>query len=142
MENAWQYAKLYPQHADASGNPTQRYWDWAKRGWASDWADRYPVGRGMKPLCSLWNGEKLDYIEARKKIYIPLYTTAVRETPAWIWLQEQYEEKQKEGKDLVLWDFDGYDIRQTRQALEDTIEDPSRPMGHAFVLAMMLEGLL
>jgi len=33
MENAWQYSKVYSEHADEVGNPTQKYWDWAKAGW-------------------------------------------------------------------------------------------------------------
>lgn len=30
MENAWQFAKLYAQHADEQGRPTARYWKWAR----------------------------------------------------------------------------------------------------------------
>jgi hypothetical protein len=35
------------------------------------------MGRGAKPEYSLWDGERLDYIEARKRIYAPLYARAV-----------------------------------------------------------------
>jgi len=31
------------------------------------------MGRGVKPLYSLWDGKKLGYIEARIAIYDPLY---------------------------------------------------------------------
>src|SRR5712691_6410084 len=66
FENAWQYAKLYPEHADESGQPTNAYWQWAKTGWSSKIPHRYPLGKGRKPLCSLWTRERLTYIEARK----------------------------------------------------------------------------
>jgi len=31
FENAWQFAKLYPEHADSEGEPTAAYWTWAER---------------------------------------------------------------------------------------------------------------
>ncbi len=68
VENAWQYAKVYAQHVDADQNPTESYFLWAQGGWNKKIADRYPMGKGAKPLYSYWNGEKLPYIDARKKI--------------------------------------------------------------------------
>lgn len=44
------------------------------------------------------------------------------------------------GEPLVLWDFDGYDHQALGISLAEVIEDPRRKMGHAFVLAMLLEG--
>jgi hypothetical protein len=76
MENAWQFAKVYAQHADALGEPTQAYWEWANRGWAGP-AVRYPMGKGAKPLYLLWEGKRLAYIEARKQVYWTLYRDAV-----------------------------------------------------------------
>lgn len=72
MENAWQYAKVYKRHTSSLGNPTSDYWVWARQGWSSRIANRYPMGKGSKPEYSLWNGEKLGYIDARRKIYAPL----------------------------------------------------------------------
>jgi len=83
FENTWQYSKVYKQHTDELGNPTEEYWNWAKAGWNDDWAHRYPMGLGAIPLYSLWQGEKLGYIAARKKIYIPLYKEAVSKTEAY-----------------------------------------------------------
>eukprot|EP00696_Hemimastix_kukwesjijk_P011838 gnl/Hemi2/24845_TR8355_c0_g1_i1.p1 gnl/Hemi2/24845_TR8355_c0_g1~~gnl/Hemi2/24845_TR8355_c0_g1_i1.p1 ORF type:complete len:193 (+),score=32.92 gnl/Hemi2/24845_TR8355_c0_g1_i1:80-658(+) len=74
LENAWQYCKVYPQHVDADSlEILPAYWTWAKHGWAQKTAVRFPMGRGAKPLFSLWDGSRLGYIEARKKIYAPLY---------------------------------------------------------------------
>lgn len=138
MENAWQYSKVYAAHADSSGEPTEAYWQWAKMGWDKAWADRYPMGRGAIPLYSLWGGQKLGYIEARKTIYMPLYAKAVANTEAFRALKELYL---KEGT-VTLWDFDGYDYLSLGMTLEEVLNEPTRKMGHAFVLAMLLEGKL
>src|SRR5579885_3078321 len=80
MENAWQFAKVYEEHANrTNGAPNAAYWKWAEAGWADSRARRYPMGRGAKPLYSLWDGKHLGYVEARSKIYGPLYGRAVRE---------------------------------------------------------------
>jgi hypothetical protein len=136
FENAWQYAKVYEEDAD-DGEPSSRYWEWALAGWASEKAHRYPKGKGRKPLYSLWDGEKLSYVEARKKIYIPLYAREVRKTSAFAHLKMLHDMD-----DVVLWDFDGYDHRKLGMSYDDVINSETRKCGHGFVLAMMLEGLL
>jgi hypothetical protein len=138
VENAWQFTKLYREHADINNEPTDKYWEWAKAGWNSQWAERYPMGRGKKPLCSLWDGKRYTYIEARKNIYIPLYSQAVRETEAYKTLSQIYNSEKK----IILWDFDGYNHRELGMSYEDVVNCETRKCGHAFVLAMMLEGIL
>jgi uncharacterized protein DUF6939 len=132
MENGWQYAKVYPEHV-------QDYWTWAKAGWDNPRAVRYPMGKGAKPLYSLWCGEGLGYIAARKRIYMPLYSQAIRfYRPASLqWLREQAARG-----DIAIKDYDAYDHRTLGYSWDDVINDPSRKMGHGFVLAMMLEGVL
>jgi len=131
VENGWQYAKVYEEFT-LNGEPTDRYLEWATAGWAEPKANRYPVGKGRKPLYSLWDGRKLTYLEARKQIYIPLYCQAVVKTEAFRLLREQYEEYGS----ICLRDFDGYDRRDA--SLTDVLNNPDRKMGHAFVLAMLL----
>jgi hypothetical protein len=134
FENAWQFSKLYPEHADSLGNPTDAYWTWAKRGWNSQRAYRYPLGKGRRPLCSLWSGQRLDYIGARKRIYLPLYQRAVAQTAAYRRLEATY----RRNGSITLFDFDGYDHRRLNMTLADVLNCPTRICGHAFVLAMML----
>jgi hypothetical protein len=67
VENAWQFSKVYPEHVGADNEPTPEYFRWRGAGYDNKWASRYPKGKGTKPLYSLWSGEKLDYIAARKK---------------------------------------------------------------------------
>lgn len=135
VENAWQFSKVYPQFVDKNKDPIAGYFNWAQKGWNDTYAHRYPMGKGRKPLYSWWNGEKLGYIEARKKIYLPLYWISAHDTYAFRYLCELYA---KRGK-ITLWDFDGYDYLKLGMSLEDVLNDPKRKMGHAFVLAMMLQ---
>lgn len=135
MENAWQYTKVYKEHVGSDGDPTDEYFQWAWRGWKSDRAHRYPMGKGAVPEYSYWDGKKMGYVEARKKIYIPLYIRAVLMTDAFSRLQQELILH----KDLILWDYDAYDHRTLGMTYEQVMNCPDKKMGHAFVLAMMLE---
>lgn len=139
VENAWQYLKVYEEHVDPfQTDPNEAWWKWMRRGINQSFAVRYPKGKGAKPLYSYWDGKHLDYISARKRIYIPLYTAAVRANRAWPRLQQAYADD----PNLILWDFDGYDHQALGYSWNDVIEDRSRSLGHGFVLAMMLEDYL
>ena len=94
------------------------------------------MGKGAKPLYSYWDGKRLSYIEARKAIYAPIYAKAVENTDAFKKLKEIYDS----GEDLWLWDFDGYDFRSKNMTYKDVLMNDKKKMGHAFVLAMLLEG--
>lgn len=145
MENAWQFSKLYARHADPNGEPTTEYWRWAVAGWLDEKAHRYPMGKGARPLCSLWDGEHLGYVEARKRIYAPLYARAVVRTAAFAQLQQIFATKTSEQLSaerftLYLRDYDGYDHVAQERSIRDILNDPTRKMGHAFVLWMLLTG--
>jgi len=135
MENGWQYAKVYPVHMDEDGNPTEAYYAWAQEGWVSSRASRYPMGKGARPEYSWWAGEKLTYLEARKRIYLPMYARAVVKTRAFDILMREYLTRGK----LTLWDFDGYDHHALGMTFEDVLACGTRKMGHALVLSMLLE---
>jgi len=132
VENGWQFSKVYKHHHGANGLPTPDYWNWALQGWSDKTPHRYPMGKGAKPLYSFWDGKKLDYIEARKRIYAPLYAHAVVKTAAFKKLQQLHSG----GTDLILRDFDGFDHKG--KSLSQVLNDPLKKMGHAFVLKMLL----
>ena len=134
MENAWQYAKVYQGYEYA-----ERYFPWAQAGWLARRAERYPMGKGAIPLHSLWAGDELGYIEARRRIYIPLYAQAVRFHALALFLTLR---QIAEHGDLVIVDFDAYDHRALGYSWDDVVNDSKRKMGHGFVLAMMIEGVL
>ncbi len=136
FENLWQYSKVYPQHVKDDGEPDQSYFQWAIKGWLSERAVRYPMGKGVIPAYSLWDGQKLSYVEARKKIYAPLYAKAVEQTPAFQQLKDIY---QKQGE-IWLWDFDAYDHLALKMSYQDVIDCNTRKMGHCFILGGLLEG--
>jgi len=139
VENGWQYTKLFSEYSDQEGNPTEKYFEWAQAGWNNPIAVRYPMGKGVKPLYSYWDGEKLPYVEARKRIYIPLYSQAVAKTDAYKELKELWESLDE---DLYLQDYDSYQYRHFDMTYYDVMNDPVKKMGHAFVLAMMLENII
>ena len=135
MENAWQFAKVYSEDTDAQGNPTKGYWAWARLGWADTTPHRYPKGKGRAPEYSLWDGQQLGYIDARKQIYGPLYAEAVQATEGYQTLVDIYENSQK----LYLRDWDGWNMtKHGMSSYTDVLNNPQRKMGHAFVLAMLL----
>ena len=136
MENAWVFSRVYANHLDPfSQDIKPEYYTWALEGWKDPRAQRHPMGRKVKPEFSLWAGEQLGYIEARKKIYIPLYTRVLVPSQAFQRLQELYR---AEGR-AILWDFDGYDHVALGMTFKDVVNNPDRPMGHAFVIAYLLE---
>ncbi len=139
FENLWQFSKVYaPEHVDADWNPNHEWFEWQKKGFNEMRAFRYPMGKGRAPRYSMWKGERLLYIEARKKLYAPVYAELVRGTLSFMLLRELYDKNSP----VILRDYDAYDHIKLGMTLKDVINDPSRKMGHAFVLAMMLTGVL
>jgi hypothetical protein len=92
------------------------------------------MGKGAVPEFSLWQGQRLGYIDGRKQIYMPLYMQAVRQTKSYALLKEKF----LKGEEIVLFDFDGYDFVMTPHNFHEVLENPKKKMGHAFVLAKML----
>ncbi|MDD2731400.1 MAG: hypothetical protein PHW33_04745 [Candidatus Portnoybacteria bacterium] len=136
VENGWQFSKVYKKFVGNDGNPIDYYFEWAKNGWSDTRAHRYPMGKGAIPEYSWWNGEKLGYVEARKRIYVPLYANAVIKTDGFKKLKEIYE--RNDGKTLYLLDYDAYRHENLRMTLFDVLNNPKKKMGHAFVLMMLL----
>lgn len=136
VENAWQFSKVYPDFVDDNKNPTSEYFKWAEYGWKSNFAYRYPMGKGIKPLYSLWDGKKYDYINARKYIYIPLYSRGCVKTLAFKKLLELYKTT---NKDIYLIDFDGYNHKDLNMTLTDVLNNNKKSLGHSFVIYDLLQ---
>lgn len=133
IENCWQYSKCYSNDIDHNG-PTKEWYEWARKGFLTKKAIRYPRGKGAIPEYHFWDGEKLGKIEARRKIYIPKYMEAVKDLYAFQLLKDDIAKYDC----FYLWCYDGYNRFEKGMSLEDVIED-EKSMGHAFVLEMMLE---
>ena len=179
FEHFWQASKVFPCHYDKTTNTIKpEYWAWRK-----SWFDKEKVtdkNASRRPHSLLgyqdkdclfsvyYNGstwERLSYVEARKRMYIPIYAKHIVETRSFQWLKTQYEA----GKKIALVDFDGYNyyskvakeklVRgyvnkrikrgvEPAQSLEDflslntmrdVIDCGFTPAGHGFIIKMLLE---
>jgi hypothetical protein len=139
MENGWQYSKVYYRYLGGGMTPTKEWHEWSSGGFNNNAAVRYPMGKGQKPVWSWWNNKMLGYVDARKQIYIPLYRDSVRKTAGWQTLRTIFKQHvQEAGLRLQLWDYDAYPHIELGYTLNQVVNDGTRTMGHAFVLAMML----
>lgn len=139
IENAYQFSGCYSDHVDCDGNPTSSYYEWAKKGWLTNKAIKYPLGAWSKPLFYWWKHKKLTKFEAQNQIFAPLYKEAVLKTSAYKRLKDLYETTDK---DIILLDFEGYDHRFLNLTYEQVMNNPDIPIGQGFMLAMLLEGYL
>lgn len=148
LENAWQFSKVYKEYVDDNGDPTDKYFIWANKGWSDTYAQRYPKGKGAIPLYSYWKtidkdtgkivSHKWGYIEARKKIYFPLYAKSIINTKAF----KEVKNRLDNGERIALWDFDGYDHKNRGMSYEDVVNSEKYKCGHAFVVYGLLTNKL
>ena len=119
LEVFWQVGKVFPHH-DHNGQPNAAYFAYRDKMYhAAPGSIPKPVMR--HPYKSFgydaddmlywayWNPEKgeyerLSYLEARKKVYVPEYAKLVANTPAMKYMKKLLDE----GKKIALLDFDGF----------------------------------
>lgn len=160
FENFWQFSKVYPKvakqsqkewkhieevHANPkSKDPLPAYFAWRKKGFSSSVAIRRPNGTTRKngpPFYSLYKGERLSYVESRKKLYQPMYQQLVRKTKAYKDLLELI----RKGQNVLLIEPDGPNVSKfphgreiSEKLLEELIEDTTQIYGHGYALASAL----
>jgi len=93
---------------DNNLNLTNEYYSWRKKGMFNPYAVRYPVGFDHRTQCigSLKNkndDQLLDYIQARKEIYLPNYLEAIKDEPQFLQLTKLLQK----GKNLLITEVDG-----------------------------------
>lgn len=135
FENLWQYSKVYPEHLDEDMTPKLSWRWWQKMGFAKERADRYPMGKGAKPCFSFWGTEMLSYVDARKKIYAPIYYSLIQNHPSFLKLKEM-----SLTQDIEIADFDVYPMSGI--SYSDVINNPAKKCGHGFIIGMALENQL
>ena len=138
LENFWQFSKVWDgeETFDKSTNqmiPSKVFFDRRAEGWADKKAHRW-VKKGEKPLYAWWKGQKLDYMQARRTIYCPLYAEKVVQTEGYHKLEKMLEC----GYNLQIVGYDGYDYHAESMSLSDAFNDVSRPFGHELVLCGLL----
>lgn len=122
VENIWQGTKVYEGIED--------FPKWRDRILADTKAHRYPNGR-VKPICSrLPTMGDLDYISARKAIYIPAYIQKLN----------NYCQREVSSildiltlSDLYVFDFD-VSLERSDAQFKVLVEDPSASLGHGYIL--------
>lgn len=122
----------------------------------NEYAVRYPNGFHGRSKClyAIWEGEHLDYISARKKIYCGEYARLAPLTESFQNLKALLES----GQNLQLVEVDGPDptlnyspydsispenpgMLMTRETVALLIQDEKKPFGHGFVIAALLLGI-
>jgi hypothetical protein len=164
----WSHGREVHAVWDAESNfyrVTKQYLAWRRKLMNCQDAVRYPVGYGDRHKCVFAMGEKPDgsidttpltYIEARKRIYVPVYVEAVRRCPTFAKLKARVEA----GENLLIIEVDGpheedlahyiqeYDVPNnfivrgtllgTSENLSMMLNDPKHPYGHGYCLAAAL----
>lgn len=182
MENIWQFSKVYekvpktvcrysrwddtiiwdyPAEKHVENNEIlPSYWKWRKKGMKAEHPIRYPVGfknRHTVLYClKRKGGEKLDYVTARKNIYMKIYIKLVKKEKRFLELQERL----KNGENLLIVDVDGphqesldyykekYDVQDdfiekdsvlvTKENMNIFLNDTKYSFGHGYCLGLAL----
>lgn len=184
LENVWQFSKIYPhlprvsiplsarnqeivwqwqqdEHYKDGHVLKEPYLKWRRAGMDNKKPVRNPVGWKLMSSCvgsfkdeSL--DKKLDYIEARKEIYLPMYSAAVRKHE----LFSRLLAKLKSGRNLLICEVDGprqeslgyykkeynvpdnwienNSIAVTPETMSILLNDKYYAFGHGYCLAMTL----
>jgi hypothetical protein len=166
VEVAWQYSKVYSHirqgnqlvdisnrfiTRDAEGNlrPSQEWFHWRDAAFnnpafnhthpgfkSSKKRVRRAFPGGSKVAFWYWDGEILDAVQARQKIYARLYQQFVVNTPGFRRLRQIVSQ----GGDLFIYDRDGYDWQRLNMSPADCVRDP-HSFGHGMVITFLLKGI-
>lgn len=148
---------------EKTGEVNDNYWKWRNRGINNKQYVRYPCGFNYRHNVeyTLWLNnsgqyEKLDYIQARKKIYVKEYCHMVKNKNKF----KELHNRVKNGEKLLIIEVDGpheeimnyykekYNVPNnfienntmliTQNNIEIMLNDPKKPFGHGYCLAMAL----
>jgi hypothetical protein len=138
IENFWQFSKVYDEHLDSNNNIKPEWFEWRLNGWKSTYAHRYPMGKGRTPKFLYWeennNVERLNYIDARKRVYFPYYTNSIKDLQLFKDLQDKYLNNEK----LAILDFDVYRFDLLNMSIDDVINCETKKAGHGFAIYKLL----
>lgn len=155
-----------PCRGAAPDNLTPAYWAWRQKGFNAPLAVRYPPGYGKMEGCigSLIGPREslvgpVGYIEARKLLYLPLYTRLARRSPRFAELRRMLGK----GEKLLIVEVDGphqesldyymqtygvgpefiksHTVEANAMNLKLLLNDGRHPFGHGYCLAAALLGL-
>jgi hypothetical protein len=158
IEDCWQCSKVYPAHLEnidhTKSNKWLKNWEqYSKIGRFSNEARRHRIPKGKWidkmqqithknkniPLFSYFEGEKLSYIQARKKMYMLWYEQLCKKQNTFLDLYHRH----LNGENFILFDYDGlqhdkYNFDINKELLIKLIDNNNIPFGHGLVLACCL----
>lgn len=149
FENAWQFGKYWGEksgHLDAHGKPTAKWFAFRDKGYKMLKGKRrpLPLKEYGRPIGSFYNGKHMDYVESRKKIYVPIYANLISGLPAIAALRAMVAK----GENIMIVDNDGPPkslypdgMEMTAEAWRKMIENPRFPFGHGYVVAALVAGI-
>lgn len=133
MENVWQFSKVFVQEVGSDKWPNAEFFRRRSQAWKDPKGHRHSI-KGARVEYFLWGESKFTYVEARKRIYCPIYASIVQKTRAYKELVKLLEQ----GQNVQILGYDGYD--RGDRTWEECLNDLSRPFGHEMVLGALLEG--
>ena len=160
----WQHPA--EKHYDEKTNTlTKEFRQWREKGSRALHPIRYPVGFKYRHKCLFAVPldatpdqplEKLDYVESRKAIYLPLFCKLVKKQPQF----QELKKRLAKGENLLILEVDGphqeslsyyrhkygvgedfiqdHTILVTKPHMRVMLNDPKHPFGHGYCLAMAL----
>lgn len=179
FEIFWQCGKVYPCHDD-NGKPNEDFFKWRKEFYDKEECSKDLMRHSCKSLgyehkdtlyfayfdkdINEWKA--LNYLEARKKVYIPEYVKLIHDSESYKWIKSLVDE----GKKIALVDFDAINIYsksaktkayesylnkcknnkiepslteedfQNLKTLKDLVSCPFLAVGHGAAIKALLEG--
>ena len=143
----WNFESYYQSGKVFEGIPEDKVKNFWKN--CKEAKRRYPNSKGKKVLYTTFygdlEGQKLGYVETRKKVYIPEYFSLIENKERLQYWKEKYEK----GENIIIYDFDGprkkdgdvecleFDEKLFNEKLEYT----KHPFGHGYVVAGAIMGL-
>lgn len=141
VENAWQYSKIFEVDLNADNTPKDFYWKWRKDGFEKVKADRYPRGKdNNKYVRGSWFGREgepgklLNYVESRKKIYVPAYLQALRNNPIYPTFIKFIADAWYSETTVIFRDYDTFNHEEAEMSLVQILNDERYKYGHGFIL--------
>ena len=139
FENYWQSGKMIEGVSKAKSDAFWRKLEKPKR--------RYPGSKGKKVLCAQWgeDGEKMDYITSRLKVYVPEYHLMMISTE----MVSTWKKRVENGEDVVVYDFDGprspdgapVCLQVDENLLRENLHNTRFPFGHGYIVAAHIAGI-
>jgi hypothetical protein len=139
FESRWQAGKVF------EGIPEETVKAW----WRAQTKPkrRYPKGKGKKVLYAKFDGheESMDYITARKEVYVKEYGALIRNREMTLHWKKMLED----GKSITIYDFDGPRLDKevtclefTPELFEERITLLDNPFGHGYIVAGIISGFM